>query len=166
MHEPPIQKVIGLPDVATKPGEIGSSGVGQTAAAGNIQLLEEELSVTKRQVSAGMLKVSTRTLTHDEVAETTLERDVLDVSRVPVGRFVDAAPHVRTEGDTTIVPIVEERLVMVKQIYLKEELHIRHSVERETVQETVPLRSQHAVVERVDAAGHITEQDVGSSESR
>ncbi len=89
--------------------------------------------------------MSTRTLTHDEVAETTLERDVLDVTRVPVGQVVDVAPMVRTEGDTTIVPIVEERLVMVKQLYLKEELHIRHSVERETVQETVPLRSQYAV---------------------
>ena len=156
VNDPCIQMATDALGVAAEPDEVATSVFEQTAAAtGKIQLLEEELSVTKRQVVAGKLRVSTRTLTHDEVAETTLERDVLDVTRVPVGQFVDVAPLVRTEGDTTIVPIIEERLVMVKQLYLKEELHIRHSVEQETFQETVPLRSQHAVVERVDAEGRV-----------
>jgi len=74
---------------------------------------------------------------------------------------------VRTEGDTTIVPIVDERHVMVKQLYIKEELHIRHSVEREIIRETVPLRSQHAVVERLYADGRaVTEQDVTQAKPR
>ena len=144
----------------------GSEASRTETEPGSIQLLEEELSVTKRRAVAGKLRVSTRTLTHDEVAETTLERDVLDVIRMPVDRFVDVAPKVRTEGDTTIVPIVEERLVMVKQLYLKEEVHIRHGVERQTFQETVPLRSQFAVVERVDVDGRIVEQDIDPGELR
>lgn len=162
-HDPKSEEVS---DVAPPSDGVVLPLSSEMTATGSIQLLEEHLSVTKRPVVAGGLKVSTRTLTHDEVAEVTLERDVLDVSRVPVGRFVDVAPKVRTEGDTTIVPIVEERLVMVKQLYLIEELHIRHSVERETVQETVPLRSQHAVVERVDVDGRVTEQDLRSQEPR
>ncbi len=159
VNDPSMQNANVNLGIAAEPDEVATSVLVQAGAAtGNIQLLEEELSVTKRQVVAGKLRVSTRTLTHDEVAETTLERDVLEVTRVPVGQFVDVAPKVRTEGDTTIVPVVEERLVMVKQLYLKEELHIRHSVERETVQETIPLRSQYAVVERVDADGRIIDQ--------
>ena len=151
-----------VPNIAATSDKVVAPISSETGAMDKIQLLEEELSITKRPVVTGRLKVATRTLTHDEVAEVTLERDVLDVSRVPVGQFVDVAPKVRTEGDTTIVPIVEERLVMVKQLYLNEKLHIRHSVERETFQEVVPLRSQHAVVEHVDADGRVTEQDLRS----
>lgn len=56
---------------------------------------------------------------------------------------------------------------MVKQLYIKEELHIRHSVEREIIRETVPLRSQHAVVERLYADGRaVTEQDVTQAKPR
>ena len=72
---------------------------------------------------------------------------------MPVVRVVEAAPAARTEGDTTVVPVIEERLVVVKQLFLTEELHIRHVVEREVKRETVPLRSQRAVVERRDASG-------------
>ncbi len=159
MSEPLGEKVIGAAEKASESREVLEQG-----AADTLKLVQEELSIIKRHVSAGSLRVSTRTLTHDELAETTLKRDVLDVTRVSVGHFVDVPPTVRTEGDTTIVPIVEERLVTVKQIYLIEELHIRHSVEQKTVQETVALRSQHAVVEHVDAAGRVTEQIVQAHE--
>ncbi len=168
MSEPPSKKTAGGLGTVAVPREVpGLDLQGTAASTGNIQLLEEELSISKRQSVAGRLRVSTRTETHDEIAETTLDRNVLDVSRVPIDRFVDVAPKVRTEGDTTIVPIVEERLVMVKQLYLREELRIRHSVERETLRESIPLRSQHAVVERLDADGHaVIEQDVRQATPR
>jgi len=168
MSDSPATKTAGGLGTVAVPSEVpGLVSQATTAATGNIQLLEEELSVSKRQVVAGKLRISTRTETHDEIAETTLDRNVLDVSRVPIDRIVDVAPKVRTEGDTTIVPIVEERLVMVKQLYLKEELRVRHSVERETIRESVPLRSQHAVVERLDADGRaVIDQDVTQTTPR
>ena len=115
------------------------------------------MSVSKRQVVTGHVTVTTRTETRDEVAEIALNRHHVDVTRVPVGRIVEGHPTVRTEGDTTIVPVVEERYVVVKQLYLKEELHIRHIVEREVVTAPVQLRRQHAVVERHDADGAVVE---------
>ena len=123
----------------------------------SLQLLDETMSVSKRQVVTGHVKVITRTEVRDEVAEIALNRHRVDVTRVPVGHIVDGHPTVRTEGDTTIVPVVEERYVVVKQIYLKEELHIRHIVERDLVTAPVQLRRQHAVIERHDADGHIVE---------
>ena len=47
------------------------------------------------------------------------------VERVPVDQFVDEAPQVRTEGDVTIIPVLEERYVLEKRLVLVEELHIR-----------------------------------------
>ncbi len=122
-----------------------------------LQLLDESMSVSKRQVVTGHVTVTTRTEIRDEVAEIALNRHHVDVTRVPVGRIVEGHPTVRTEGDTTIVPVVEERYIVVKQIYLKEELHIRHIVDREVVTTPVQLRRQHADIERRDGEGVIVD---------
>ena len=114
-----------------------------------LRVVEEHLQVSKRRIVSGVVRVSTMTEMSEEVAEVELDRYQVEVTRVPVGRIVDEAPSARAEGDTTIVPVVEERFVVVKQLFLKEELHIRHRLDRHTVSETVALRRQKAVVERL-----------------
>ena len=114
-------------------------------------MLEETLSVSKRSVRTGSVRVSTRTETHEELAEAMLQHGVVDITRVPMDRVVDSAPSVRTEGDTTIVPVVEERLVVTKQLVLVEELHLRRRVKQEVTRTPVTLRRQHVEVERLDA---------------
>ena len=47
-----------------------------------------------------------------------------DVRRVPVNRVITEIPQTRQEGDVTIVPVVEEVLVVEKRLLLKEEIHI------------------------------------------
>ncbi len=93
------------------------------------------------------------------LAEVELDRYRVEVTRVPVGRVVETAPLARVEGDTTIVPVLEERFVVVKQLFLAEELHIRHVVEREVVREPVALRRQHATVERVGDRAEVVGPD-------
>ncbi len=128
-----------------------------------IPLLAETFEVSKRSVTTGRVRVSTHTETRQEAAEVELDRTAVDVVRVPVGRIVDEVPKVRNEGSTTIVPVVEERLVVVKQIFLKEELHIRHAVTRETVRQLVELKQQRAVIEHLDADGHILDSEGATS---
>ncbi len=120
-----------------------------------LQVVEERLTVAKRRVSTGGVRVGTRTEVVEAVAEAELDRYRVEVTRVPVGRVVDEAPQARAEGDTTIIPVVEERLVMVKQLFLVEEIRIRHVLERKSVSEPVTLRRQRAVVERVAADGEV-----------
>jgi stress response protein YsnF len=78
-----------------------------------------------------------------------LARERAEIDRVPVGRQVDAVPAVRQEGDVTIIPIVEERLVVERRLFLKEEVRIRRVRTREKHQESVTLRYQEAVVTRL-----------------
>ena len=49
---------------------------------------------------------------------------------------------------------MEERLVLVKQLFLVEELHIRQHVEHQVFNETVPLRRQHVTIDRLDIDDH------------
>jgi stress response protein YsnF len=116
-----------------------------------IPLAEEELRLEKRSVVTGKVRVRTVVDVIDEMAQASLEEETVEVTRVPVDRMVDEAPAVRTEDGVTIVPIVEEVLVVEKRLVLKEELHIRRQVRTEQVEVPVQLRKQRAIVERLAA---------------
>jgi stress response protein YsnF len=57
-------------------------------------------------------------------------------------------PSVRQEGDVTIIPVVEEILVVERRLVLKEEVHIRRIKTTERHQEQIKLRRQEATVSR------------------
>ena len=138
------------PDAARPPAGDADASLGKDLEPGAIPVMEETLSVAKRDIATGAVRVTTRTETHDDIAEATLERTSVDVTRVPIGRTVAEAPPVRTEGDVTIVPVLEERLVLTTQLVLVEELHIRQRTTHETVREPVSLRRQRVTIERVE----------------
>jgi stress response protein YsnF len=113
-----------------------------------VPVVEESAIIGKRQVVTGRVRVRTVTDTVEELAHASVQREDIEVTRVPIDRVVETAPEIRTEGDVTIVPVLEEVLVVEKRLVLKEELHIRRRVETETVEVPVTLRKQRAVVER------------------
>lgn len=119
-----------------------------TVAEDVIPLIEETATVSKRQVVTGHVRVRTVTDTIEELAHADVQREDLEVIRVTIDRMVETAPEIRTEGDVTIVPVLEEVLVVEKRLVLKEELHIRRRVASETVEVPVTLRKQRAIVER------------------
>jgi stress response protein YsnF len=118
-----------------------------------ISVVAEELHLTKQPVVTGRIRVRTTTNTVEEVARADLTSESVEVTRVPVGREVDQVPAIRTEDDVTIVPVVEEILVIEKRLVLKEELHIRRRIETEAVAVPVELRKQTATVERLSSEG-------------
>ena len=114
-----------------------------------IPIVEEELDVSTRTVGTGRVRVETRTELVDERVRTELKSSEFDVERVAVNRPVKKAPAVRTVGDVTIVPVLEEVVVVEKRLMLKEELHITRRVASEAVEIPVSLRKQRAVVTRI-----------------
>ena len=113
-----------------------------------IPLVEERLSVAKRQVESGRVRVHVTVEEHEEVVTEQLLHDDLQIERVPRNVRLTEVPHVRLEGNTTIVPVVEEVLVVEKALVLVEEIHIcRRSVPEET-QIPVSLRVEQARIER------------------
>ena len=116
-----------------------------------IPLVEEELRLDKRDVVTGKVRVRTVVDVVEELAQASLQEETVEVTRVPIDRMVDEAPAVRTEDGVTIVPVVEEVLVVEKRLVLKEELHIRRQVRTEQVEVPVQLRKQRAIVDRLAA---------------
>jgi uncharacterized protein (TIGR02271 family) len=119
----------------------------------SIPIFEEEAHVGKRTRTTGRVRIRTEIDEVEQLVAAELMQERVEVERVPVDRIVDAAPPVRTEGDVTIVPVLEEILVVEKRLLLKEELRIRRLRTREIEEIPVKLRKQRAVVERSDEEG-------------
>lgn len=113
-----------------------------------LPLAEERLVVGTRRVVAGRVRVRVVTEMHDAPVTAELQGETVEVTRVPMDREVDAVPDLRVEGDVTIVPVVEEVLVVERRLVLREEVHLRRVATVETVQTHVPLRRQHVVIMR------------------
>ncbi|MCB8821451.1 YsnF/AvaK domain-containing protein [Microvirga rosea] len=128
-----------------------------------IPLMEETASVGKRPIITGRLRVQTVTDTVEEIAHADVRRATVEITHVPVNEIVETAPEIRTEGDVTIVPVLEEVLVIEKRLVLKEELHIRRHVATETVEAPVTLRKQRVVVERLNTDGPPTQGELTMS---
>lgn len=114
----------------------------------SIPVIEEELDLSIRSTPVGKVRVTTSTTIVEEWARAELKTDEVEVQRVAIGERIDVMPEVRTEGDTIIVPVVEEVLVVQKQLVLKEELRITKRVSSETVEAPVDLRKQSATITR------------------
>jgi stress response protein YsnF len=73
----------------------------------------------------------------------------VDVERVPVNQQIESPLRPRYEGETLIIPVMEEVLVVERRLMLKEE--IRVTKRRQTVHnpQRVILRSEEILVERI-----------------
>jgi stress response protein YsnF len=117
-----------------------------------VPLHEEDISVEKRRVERDV-RVRVHTVHHDHLIDEALTRERVEVERVAVDRPIDAVPPVREEGDTTVISVVEEVLVLERRLVLKEEIRLRRVRTTEQHRETVMLREQQAVIERSEPGG-------------
>jgi len=113
-----------------------------------LPIVQEEAQFSKRTVETGRVSLRTVVDRHEETLQETLTRTDVDVSRVAIGRFVDLAPLVEERDGVTVVPIVEERLIVEKRLFLVEEVHLVRRTTLEPVSQTITLRSTRAVIER------------------
>jgi uncharacterized protein (TIGR02271 family) len=129
-----------------------------------VPLHAEEISVATQKSTTGRVRVSTRTREQEELVDQTLWNEQVTVERVPVGKIVTEMPRMRKDGETIIVPIVDEVLVVQRRLILKEEVRIRR--ERKTARHLgqVKVRKQEAVITRLAAGQEETEtgSDTGS----
>lgn len=127
----------------------GGTEAGAETEVRVIPLMEEELDVGKRRRQT-RVRVSTQVEERDEEVDVPFFTEEVEVERVPVNREVDEVPDVRREGTTVILPVLEEVLVVRRQLVLKEEVHIKKKQVEHKHRETVRLRRENVNVERLN----------------
>ena len=118
------------------------------AASLVVPIVEEQLTVGKRTVATGTVRLEKTVQEYQQALDEPLAVRTFDVERVVLNQVIDAVPELRQEGDTTIYPIIEERLILTKELVLKEELRVtKRDTERRDTQ-VVTLRREYMTVER------------------
>jgi stress response protein YsnF len=116
-----------------------------------VPVIEEELEVDRRVVDTGHTLRVRKHVQEDVVdLDQRLVREYAEVERVPVGRVIDEPVGIRQEGEVTIVPVMEERLVVRRELVLVEEVRIVRRRESRAPDKEVTLRRESVVVERFD----------------
>ncbi len=130
----------------------GTATVSELHLAGNndavIPIIEEQLSISKRVVTTGVVRLQKTVQEYQEALNEPLLSTKYEVERVVKNIPVETAPDVRHEGNVTIYPVVEEQLILTKQLILKEEVRVtQREIEHRDTQ-VVTLRREKIVIER------------------
>jgi uncharacterized protein (TIGR02271 family) len=121
-----------------------------------VPVVEETAVVYKERVVTDRVRLHKQVHEDQQVLDIPVRTETLEVERVPVGRFVEAAPTIRQEGNTTVYPVVEEVLVVEKRLRLVEEVRVTQRRETRHVRKEVALRREEVAVEHMagsDSAG-------------
>jgi uncharacterized protein (TIGR02271 family) len=125
-----------------------------TAAAADeplvIPVVAEELTVEKRQVPRGTVRIHTRVETREAVVDEPLLHEEVAVERVPVNALVEGeAPMPHYENEVFVIPILEEVLVVQKRLLLKEEVRVTRRRTTISKPQQVTLRREVVEIERL-----------------
>jgi len=90
-----------------------------------IPVVEEKINVQKRLHEVGTVEIRKTVHEHTEVVDELLKSEEVEVERVAVNRIVEEPIPIRNEGDTMIISLLEEVLVIEKRLLLREEVHIK-----------------------------------------
>jgi uncharacterized protein (TIGR02271 family) len=130
----------------------GSSEIGERTDQIRVPIHEERLRVTVEPVDLGELRIH-RTVEHvPQTVTQSVERDELEIERVPLDRLLDQPVEPYRDGEWLVVPVMEEVLVVTRQLVLTEEVRIRTKRVAEEQEVYEVLRREHVSIE--DATVH------------
>jgi uncharacterized protein (TIGR02271 family) len=115
-----------------------------------LPVIEETLVVETRPVETGRVRIRKVVHEREELVDEPLLREEVAIERVPINRVVEGPIPVRSEGDTMIVSVLEEVLVVETRLLLKEELRITRRRTETHRPVPVTVRRADVTVERVD----------------
>jgi uncharacterized protein (TIGR02271 family) len=119
-----------------------------------IPVVEERLEVSRERVETGRVRVTKSVEAREVVVDDPLKRESVRVEHVPINQVVTGAvPQVREEGDVTVIPILEERVVTRTELVLVEEVRIHRDHSEYHDPQRVTLRKEVVAVERFGEDG-------------
>lgn len=114
-------------------------------------VLREELEIHKELHKTGTVRIHKTVRELEEVVSESLASETVDIQRVPVNLVVDSLPQIRTEGEVMIIPVVKEELIVTKQLRVVEELRVTKRKSVSDYRESITVRAEEVVVERINA---------------
>ena len=138
----------------------------QTVEVGVLELREELPVIVKESVLAGQVSIRREVQTRTETVVMELTRETL---RIEVGAG-QAAVYLGDEllqpGESREVLLYDEQVVVSKQPYVTQEVRVGKRTVTERTEYPLELQYEELVVDRTDAAGTLTTDEVGAAAAR
>jgi hypothetical protein len=140
-------------------GDLLEPGLGIDAhESRSIGLAAEEAIAHVHEADRGRVRIDKTVEIVPHEAAIDVGTDRVEVERVAVDQQVDAPPKVRQEGDTLVVPVVEEVLVVTKRYRIIEEVRVTRYRDIQTKTFREDLRREVVTVTEEDAEGNIIDR--------
>jgi uncharacterized protein (TIGR02271 family) len=118
-----------------------------------LPIVAEEVRFSKREIVGERVLIRRRVVTADRTIDAALRRDRIEIERRPVDQVTDVPPPIRREGDTIVIPCVDEELVITRRYRVREELCARTISETARDSRIARLRRQELEIERLGKVG-------------
>ncbi|WP_333855420.1 DUF2382 domain-containing protein [Leclercia sp.] len=117
-----------------------------------VTLAEERVELSTKKVVDRRVRITRATRVDEKNITAELTQQNADIKRIAKNEVVEAQniPQIRQEGDVTIIPIIEERVEIIKHYVLTEEIHVIKKRSTERHQEIITLRSQEIIISTED----------------
>ncbi len=108
-----------------------------------IPVIEEEATIEKKVVETGKVRISKQAREYEKIVDVPLLHEEVSIERVPFNQVVTERLPTRYDGDTLIIPVVEEQIFVEKRLVLIEELHVRkQTIETHNPQQVTLLKEE------------------------
>jgi uncharacterized protein (TIGR02271 family) len=113
-----------------------------------VPVVQEEVQVAKRSVESGRVRIIKTVDQREVLVDQPLMHEHAEVERVPINQMVDEAPPIRYDGDTMIIPVLEEVVVVEIRLMVREEIRVTRSRTEVHEPQSITLRRENVIVER------------------
>ena len=136
------------PQTGSEPSPVQETLEATNGGSTTVPRHEEELRIEKLLEEYGALYITKDVTEEPRAVDVPVRNEELNVSRRVVERRVDGPVRVYEEGDSLIIPIVEERLEVRKVAYVVEELIVDRVVREETRTVSDTVRKEQITIEQ------------------
>ncbi|RAU83468.1 hypothetical protein DP923_07315 [Pontibacter arcticus] len=116
-----------------------------------IPVIEEQISIDKEVVESATVNISKNVREEEVLVDIPTTHEEVDVKRVQVNQYVDAVPGVRHEGETMIIPVVREVLVVEKKLMVVEEIHVTKQRIQSNETQRITVLKEEVQINRTDS---------------
>ena len=118
-----------------------------------VPVFDEFVNIETRIAEKGKVEVRKTVHERTEVVDQPLFSEEVEIERITINRPLEEAVGARYEGDTLVIPLLEEVLVIQKQLVLREEVHIKKLRKEMHDPQEVLLRTEEVNIVRKPSAG-------------
>jgi uncharacterized protein (TIGR02271 family) len=116
-----------------------------------IPVIAEEAEAGARQVKTGAVRVRKTVVEQNRILHQALASEHVEVERIPKNEMVAGPLPVRDEGDTIVIPVVEEVVRIEKSWRLTEEIRLNKHRTEHVESIPVTVHRDQVTVERIPA---------------